>query len=220
MEKSNNCLVIHTNKYTGNFVRELVAYAVGILQEEQENYAKDFQKAFWNEEVGNEINSYEDYRKYIDANKEYNVMSKIFMDISNLNETDEDAKYSNEEFRKIAKSLEVKDDFKDLYEEYLDFSMQPVDDFIENTFYNIGKYYKQESSEDSLENCNCIYIQLKKPLTGNYENLLIERIKKFVDKKVYENFDISKSLEDAMKDLELIGLELVDKDNNLIKKYR
>ena len=85
-------LIIHTNKYTGNFERELVAYSLGILEDSQMNHSESFQKAFWTSVSGVGIDSYEDYLNKIKNNDNFNddnffdVMDRASLVLGKLSE--------------------------------------------------------------------------------------------------------------------------------------
>lgn len=221
-EGSNYYLVIHTDKYTGNFERECIAYCFGILQESQMYHSLSFQKAFWNNFANEDINTYDEYLEYIEKEKkEDTAISKIFNDIANLpNDGDDKTKEIQENAKRISKMFEIKDEISPLYTEYLKYIYQTVDDIEEDTFYNIDRYYGDTSGE-----CNSIYVQLDKPLNEKYEKLIISRIKDFF------NYDIYSKVKDydyichfgepvgSSKPISLLGLELIDMDNNLVKKY-
>ena len=50
-------LLIHTNSYTGNFDRELIAYCIGRLDDIQKDHCPEFIKPFWNSVAGGGIDS-------------------------------------------------------------------------------------------------------------------------------------------------------------------
>lgn len=198
-------LLIHTNSYTGNFERELVAYSIGKLDELQEEgmHAREYTKAFWNKVISPSINSYEEYIQRKKENSE-------FMDIIKKAEallgqrTDE----------------ETEEDVTELYDSYLCETYQSVDDWEQDTFYNIDSFYKNEKY-----NCDTILIQFNKPLSEYLENIVIERIKEFFDAQAYNiindyiwlsHYGEIRTKKDVYK---LLDLELVDSNGNLIKKY-
>lgn len=196
MENADCCLVIHTNAYTGNFERELIAYSFGILDEVQEDidYACEYKKIFWNNVIGMHVNSKEEYE-----NDEVAGLMKSFL----WNE-----KKKNEEVLQLY--------------EYLRYTSQQVDDWSQDTFYNICSFYKNEQYD-----CDTILVQLEKPLSGNLETLVIERIKNFFRFHVLDIVEDYTWLcqfgepRDRGKEqpVILLDLELIDSDNNLIKKY-
>ena len=67
MEKAPYKLIIHTDSYTGNFERELVAFAFGVLDKEKSDYANSYKKAFWNSVAASDIDSLEEYAASEDA---------------------------------------------------------------------------------------------------------------------------------------------------------
>lgn len=166
-------LVIQTDSYTGNFERELISYAIGILDEEQMYYSPEYSEKFWEEEFNIENHNIEDLPK------EY-----------------------------------------DLYNEYLEYSYEMVDDWHQEIFYNIGN-----SKNSKL--CDSIFLYLKKPLNEKWENIIIPRIKKFFDKDVRyqcENKAWTKIFHEAkdkssIDDIRLIELYLIDENEDIIKRW-
>lgn len=214
-------LIIHTNKYTGNFERELVAYSLGILQESQMDHSESFQKAFWTSVAGVGINSYDEYLSKIKNNDNFNddnffdVMDRASLVLGKLSE--EDIKKRKE--KRLQEKIDT--DWSNFYENFLEKTYQWVDDIEEDTFYNIESYYK-----NNKYNCDSIYIQLKKEPTEYFEKTIINRIKDFFENNILDiitNYDWvcqfgHKSFQDN-SDLKLLDLELIDENNNLIKKY-
>ena len=149
-------LIIKTNKYTGNFERELISYSLGILdhiQMDLGNFHGDYEmNLFWEEEFNSEriASYYDDY--------------------------------------------ELKD-------EYLMETYQEVDDWEQMTFYHMDG------------DLNSLAIQLVKPLSHYWEEIVIRRIKKFFEIKPCE---YKWTLPD---DAELLDLYLIDSNRNRIKNY-
>lgn len=79
---------------------------------------------------------------------------------------------------------------------------QEVDDWEQMTFYNITGMINE--NRDSA-----IIIQLAKPLNEYWESIIIPRIKKFFDEKIYDSSD----------DIKLLSLQLLNKDNQVLKDY-
>ena len=82
-------LLIHTDSYTGNFDRELVAYAIGVLDKEQNNYAREYKKAFWNHVGASDIDSVQIVRHmknltFQSLMKSLKDLRKIIMMVKNL----------------------------------------------------------------------------------------------------------------------------------------
>lgn len=153
----NKRIVIKTNKYAGNFERELVGYCFGRLSDEQENagHAREYVKAFW--------------QKYATCNDYAGYLLK-----------EEEQKKFEDLMRKADSLLGLEGKHKkismqDIYEDYLEFHREEVDDDYENTFYSI------EDKE--------ISIWLKQDLPEKYLNLFMERIKSFFSNRVLEVFE-------------------------------
>lgn len=221
-QKAPYYLVVHTNSYVGNFERELVAFSVGKLDEEQDGYAREYSKAFWNSVVGSDIDSLEDYEAMCEECEELedsvSIASRIDKLLSNL--TPEDAASDKEEIRQE----EYDHDVRRLYDTYLCNTYREVDDWEQNIFYYIDSYYKN-STYPYL--CDSIYIQLNKPLNEALEETVMKRIKMFFASDAYNIIRDYQWLcqlgtwdaRQERENLELFDLELVDSDMNLIKKY-
>lgn len=101
----------------------------------------------------------------------------------------------------------TQDDCLKELEEFLYETYQEVDDWYQNIFYFIETYKFKETIENKIP-CNSIFIQLKKPLEGTWEEIIIKRIKKFFMKEINNE-----------KDLKLNHLELLDENFKSIQKY-
>lgn len=219
-EKAPYKLIIRTNSYTGNFDRELVAYSIGILDEIQEDYADSYKKAFWTRYGGNGCNSLEEYNKF---EEEYKIkeLNRLYSDaedfLKELEEKDPEAKARREERKKAREKKEYEEDINRLYDTYLCYTYQTVDDWEQDTFYNID-FYKDDS-------CNSIIIQLTQPLNEKFETLVTNRIKEFFENDIYNvisDYDWVCSFgekRNGKEDYKLLDLELVDENDNVIKKY-
>ena len=129
-----------------------------------------------------------------------------------------------EQYKDLLKTMnDNSDDYKNLYEKYLCYTYQIVDDWEQETFYNINSYYK-----NSKYNCDSIYIGLKEPLDEKYEKIIIPRIKAFFEENVYDIFEKYKyiSTHNAFPAFleetkpTLLDIDLIkSKDNSLVKKY-
>jgi hypothetical protein len=228
MNKKRKCpyyLLIHTNSYTGNFERELIAYTLGILDEEQKDYAPDFIKAFWTSYAGNGCVSLEDYDNF-EKMLDPSYIDGLF-DVLNIieNKTIEDIdenefKKCVEEKKKQRENENYDKDIRRLYDTYLCYTYQSVDDWEQDTFYNIKSFYKNEK-----HNCDTVFIQLNSQLPEHLEKIIIERIKSFFENDIYniiKNYEWVCSFghkRNSNEDYKLLDLELVDNKNNLIKKY-
>lgn len=221
-------LLIHTDSYTGNFDRELVAYVIGILDKEQESHAKEYKKAFWNSVAASDIDSLEEYKHFAlcPDSKEY-----VDLDLSVIDKITELFKENNYDDKELTRAVEVlkenrkkeRDKQKEksicrLYDTYLCYTYQEVDDWMQDTFYNIDSFYKNKEY-----NCDTIFIQLNEPLPEHLEKIVIERIKGFFS--VYDAIENYIWIchwgeeKETQKQIQLLDLELVDSDYNLIKKY-
>lgn len=211
-------LLIHTNSYTGNFDRELVAYCTGKLDKEQEGHSRSFEKAFWNSVDASDIDSYEQHMNSLSADKELdNAFNLVLALEALLNDGSiEDLDKKQKEIRKKKEETNI----LRLYDTYLCNTYQEVDDWEQEIFYNIESFYKNKEY-----NCDTIYIQLNKPLTEHFENIVIERIKNFFESdaynviKDYEWLCEFGHIRNSKEDYKLLDLELVDSNYNLIKKY-
>lgn len=208
-------LLIHTNSYTGNFDRELVAYCTGKLDKEQEGHSRSFEKAFWNSVAASDVDSYEEYIN--DEIKEVADETQVLLQALNFRNLSTE---SLDERIKRIKTEQAEKDILRLYDTYLCNTYQEVDDWEQEIFYNIESFYKNKEY-----NCDTIYIQLNKPLTEHFENIVIERIKNFFESdaynviKDYEWLCEFGHIRDSKEDYKLLDLELVDSNYNLIKKY-
>lgn len=101
---------------------------------------------------------------------------------------------------KFAEALEE----YELLRDYLFETFQDVDDWSQLTFYQIDWDILHRDVR------NIIRIQLAKPLSKEWEEIIIPRMKAFFEKKIY------KWMTDST---ELIGIRLVDGKGNWIKRY-
>lgn len=160
-------LVVVSNKWVGNFERELIGYSMGILDDVQMDidFADEERAAFW-KEVFNEDN--------------HNYCGDY-----------------------------------ELIDEYLFETHQDVDDWDQMTFYNVSGLNSDEwKFVDGNEDSNSlIYIQLAKPLSEEWENIVIPRIKKWFSDE-YDSY-----WKDS--DTKLLGLRLYKTDGKpqLVKDY-
>lgn len=221
-------LIIHTNAYTGNFERELIAYCLGKLDDVQSTYALEYIKAFWNKHVGNGIDSYDEYLKFKEEYDFSDSAFEVFAETTKRLCSMRGEKISDEEivekFKKVEearKKREEETDWGRVYNEFLCYTMQEVDDDERETFYNIESYIWNREYF-----CDTIYIQLNKPLPEYFENIVVERIKGFFEQDVFNtirkyqwlcSFAQDCKLED--ENYQLFDLELVDHNRNMVKKY-
>lgn len=101
---------------------------------------------------------------------------------------------------KFAEALEE----YELLRDYLFETFQDVDDWYQLTFYQIDWDILHRDVR------NIIRIQLAKPLSKEWEEIIIPRMKAFFEKKIYKWMTES---------TELIGIRLVDSKGNCIKRY-
>jgi len=201
-------LLIHTNSYTGNFERELIGYCFGVLPKACKNFAREYKKAFWNCVGASDIDSLEQYVDFL--TEYYKIYNKLEnQDIKNIKE--------NKDFK--SKVLE-KDELLKLYSNYICSTLQQVDDWKEETFYNIESFYKNKEY-----NCDTIYVQLKEPFNDYFESIVIERIKEFFENDIFNIIEDYRWVcefgekKNKHNDLKLLDLELVNEKNEIIKKY-
>lgn len=109
-----------------------------------------------------------------------------------------------EVFNKEAPDFEEALEYYDLLKEYLLETFQDVDDWWQLTFYQIDWEVMHREKRDVLK------IQLAKPLSREWEEIIIPRMKKFFDKKIYEHMD---------KDTELEYICLCDRKGMVVKEY-
>lgn len=203
-------LLIHTDSYTGNFDRELIAYCFGILDKEQEDFAKEYSKAFWNKNYASDIDSLQEALKFEEEDKE------LFSKFDEYNDLIKQSGLDKEFLLPCSK----KENWLNFYKEYLCETYQQVDDWKQNTFYNICRFYKNPQV------CDTIYVQLQKPLSPELENIFINQIYNFFNEKVLnivENYTYLCQFghaKNSTDNINLLDLELVDDKNNLIKKYK
>ncbi len=153
-------LEIECNSYWGNFEREFLGYALGILDDVQMNidFADKERAMFWKEVFNkDEVISFEDAL-----------------------------------------------DSYELLRDYLFETFQDVDDWEQLTFYEID--WEAMHKEDR----NILVVQLAKPLSTYWEEVVIPRMKRFFELKIYEYMD---------KDAELTSITLCSKGHNPIKSY-
>lgn len=220
-------LCIRTDSYVGNFERELVAFAVGILDSVQTSigYGANYIKAFWNAAEGEPISSYEDYKTYLEQENNDPTTKSEQSILATINETIDEV---SDDVRKImgeiatainARKTESEDEYAALYNDYLCNTYQVVDDWEQDTFYRIDDYFGGGSS------CDSIYIQLNKPLDGRYENIIISRIIGFFEGNIYGIIHSYESVCNGWLPRKnevcpkLISLELLDCNGNVVKNY-
>ena len=223
-EKAKYYLIIHTNSYTGNFERELVGFSVGRLIGCNNHSFRKYISAFWNCECGSDIDSLEDFKRVEEEisdklkKESEETLFKNLIEKKHL--TFDEAKLKVKNFREKSEEKDFRESLERIYDTYLSYTNQRVDDFEEKTFYNISSYSKEENGK-----CDSIYIQLKDFLPDNFEEIIIRRIKSFFELDIYnvfENYEYLCQFESFHKPidkLELLDLELVDSDGTLIKKY-
>lgn len=92
----------------------------------------------------------------------------------------------------------------ELYRDYLLETFQVQDDWEQLTFYTIDwdLYHRNER--------NVLKIQLAKPLSREWEEIIVPRMKSFFDKKISKYLD---------KDAELLCITLCDRNGWVVKEY-
>ncbi len=100
-------------------------------------------------------------------------------------------------FKKASESYE-------LYRDYLLETYQECDDWEQLTFYSIDWDILHKNGSNVLK------IQLAKPLSHYWEEIIISRMKAFFDKKIYKYMK---------EDDELISITLCDRKGEVVKEY-
>ena len=130
------------------------------------------------------------------------VLDDVQMRIDHSEE--ERALFWKEVFSKEAIDFEEANESYGLYKNYLFETFQDCDDWEQLTFYTIdwNIFHKNGS--------NVLKIQLAKPLSREWEEIIIPRMKAFFDKKIYEYLK---------EDDELISITLCDRNGEVVKEY-
>lgn len=152
-------LEIECTSYWGNFEREFLGYAIGVLDDCQMDLDhSDVERAlFWREVFGKEpINFKEAFESY------------------------------------------------KLYKDYLLETFQEVDDWEQLTFYSIDWDIMHKNGSNILK------VQLAKPLSKEWKDIIIPRMRAFFIDKVYPY------LKEGDK---LISITLCDRKGNVVKEY-
>lgn len=175
---------VECNSYWGNFEREFIAYSMGVLDEVQMHIDhSDYERMlFWHDIFPTLIE--EKFSGIAPGLKDY-----------------------------LLPDMEWCEENYELLKEFLLETVQECDDWYQLTFYGIdwealrghslygiGEQFKK----------NILYIQLAKPLTPYWENIIIPRMKLFFQQRIYKWMD---------KDAKLISIKMYDKDHNLVKEY-
>ena len=152
-------LEVECSSYWGNFEREFLGYAIGILDDCQMriDHSEEERAMFWKE-----------------------VFSKEAID-----------------FEEASESYE-------LYKDYLLETFMECDDWEQLTFYTIDWDILHKNGSNVLK------IQLAKPLSREWEEIIIPRMKAFFDKKIYEYLK---------EDDKLISITLCDRKGYVVKEY-
>lgn len=152
-------LEVECSSYWGNFEREFLGYAIGVLDDAQMSidHSDEERALFWKE-----------------------VFSKETIDFEEASETYE------------------------LYRDYLLETFQECDDWEQLTFYSIDWDILHKNGSNVLK------IQLAKPLSREWEEIIIPRMRAFFDKKIYEYLE---------EDDELISITLCDRSGDVVKEY-
>lgn len=135
-----------------------------------------------------------------------------------LDEVQMDIDYAYEERAMFWKEVYGEDEPRDCFDDKDDYNLlseflletyQDVDDWSQNTFYNVegGGHINALRTKD----CNsCIIIQFVKPLDEHWESIIIPRIKGFFENKIYDRLG---------DDTRIVHLCLIDSSNNIVKDY-
>lgn len=185
-------LCIHTSDYTGNFERELIGYCLGVLDgRTEENLWEydpdDYCKHWFYQDVM--ARKERGYRGYYDA------LTEKFREVTGY---EDELGYCDHP----------------LLQEYLFETFQDVDDWQQDTFYYIDKYFK-----DKEYDCNSLYIQLDKPLNEVWEEIVINRIFMFFkDERIRKEEYGTLQFADWDK-RKLISIELINDKDEVVKSY-
>ena len=130
------------------------------------------------------------------------ILDDVQMGINHSEE--ERALFWKEVFDKEPIEFEDAAESYDLYRDYLLETFMECDDWEQLSFYYIDFdiYHKNKS--------NVLKIQLAKPFSTEWEEIIIPRMKAFFDKKIYEYLK---------EDDELIGITLCDRKGWVVKEY-
>lgn len=130
------------------------------------------------------------------------ILDDVQMDIDHSDK--ERALFWKEVFDKEPISFKEAFESYDLYKDYLLETFQEVDDWEQLTFYYIDWKVYHENDRSVLG------IQLAKPLSEYWENIIIPRMRAFFMKRPYEYL---------AKDAELISIRLLDRKGEVVKEY-
>lgn len=212
-------LIINTNSYTGNFERELMAYCLGRTKNGSGGYTA-FSRPFWDQVVGTGVETYENYvvvEKQYRKDRESVSYDESVKDLCiRRGLTEDDAIQKAKEIKEKVNKKMYDEDILRVYEDYLLFTMQWIDDWEEETFYNICPYEGDEYT--------AVYVQLQKPLNEYFENIVIPRIIKFFEDDIYNKVEdyiyFCKGYKYEPKEPFILkDLVLVDEEGNIIKDY-
>lgn len=209
-------IIINTNKYSGNWVRPFIAYSFGKLANSDGFTA--YARPFWDAVVGTGVESYKNYLLIKDGFPEINNDDALLKRFLRLGYSKEDALLKVKEINKSIAQKRIEEDILRIYDEFLCFTNQDVDDWEEVTFYNIFNYESGDAT--------AVYVQLNLPLTEYFENIIIPRIKKFFELDIYnriKNYEYLCMFDEINRPqderIELKDLILVDSGGNIIKNY-
>lgn len=130
------------------------------------------------------------------------ILDDVQMGIDHSDE--ERALFWKEVFDKEPISFKEASESYDLYKDYLLETFQECDDWEQLTFYAIDWEAMHREDREVLR------IQLTKPLSEYWENIIIPRMKAFFTKRPYEYL---------AKDAELISISLLDRKGMVVKEY-
>ena len=130
------------------------------------------------------------------------ILDDVQMDIRHSEEELE--MFWEEVFNKEAPDFEEALESYDLLKDYLLETFQDVDDWWQLTFYHIDWDIMHKNGSNVLK------IQLAEPLSGEWEEIIIPRMKKFFVDRPYVYLD---------KDAELISITLCDRKGEVVKEY-
>lgn len=205
-------LIIETDSYAGNFERELIIYSFGMLPNGSGSFTA-YARPFWDSTVGTGVETYENYLAFRNQRKKEKSNEEILSEISHYCiRKDKSDKELIAIYHRIQDKLEA-ENILHLYD-YLEYTMQEVDDWKENTFYNL------------CEDSNSLFVQLKDILPERFEKIVIEQITKFFNLDIYNKIkdyeylcmfdDIDRKHDEPIT---LNRIYIIDENENIVKTY-
>lgn len=205
------------------FVKELIAYTFGILDEvhENEKYARSYVKAFWNQAEGAGINSYEDYKNHNIPEKE-SLMYNAVVFQANMTSNECSLSFLKKIMENTAEILgkATEDQYAAFYNNTLCNTYQavysPSDRWEQYTFYNT-KASVIHGPKDT------VCIQLNEPIGELSLKKITQKIFDFCQNGVYDTIrrydcvskgDISGIDELERKNIQVLSITLINISEN------